>query len=94
MLYGQPCEPILKGARVVRDLRPHFWIETLLATITGVAFIATLVFPAWIEELLGVEPDAGSGIFEWAIVVLCAALTVSFSLLARREWSRARYAPP
>ena len=50
--------------------------------------IATMLFPEWIEELTGKEPDAGSGALEWIITgaVLVAALISA--LLARRDARR------
>ena len=60
----------------------------VLAVINAVLGIATMLFPEWIEELTGVEPDAGSGALEWIITgaVLVAALISA--LLARRDARR------
>jgi hypothetical protein len=46
----------------------------------------TLFWPRWIESLTGLEPDAGSGEAEWAIVILFAALALAVGLLARRDY--------
>jgi hypothetical protein len=42
-------------------LRRRLRIEVVLAVISAVLCVLTLVFPEWIEELTGLEPDAGSG---------------------------------
>jgi hypothetical protein len=41
----------------------------------------------WIEDLLGVSPDGGNGLFESLIVVLvvCAALLASFRAVRSRS---------
>ncbi|HTQ19586.1 hypothetical protein [Mycobacterium sp.] len=74
---------------MLRKARVRFWIEVILAAVTAALLLLTLISREWIEEVFGVEPDAGSGALEWAIVVALAVATVAFSLLARAEWKRA-----
>ena len=74
---------------MLRKARVRFWIEVILAMVTAALLLLTLISREWIEEVFGVEPDAGSGALEWAIVVALAVATVAFSLLARAEWKRA-----
>jgi hypothetical protein len=71
-----------------RKVRVRFWVESTLALVTVVLFVLTLVSREWIEELFGVEPDAGSGSLEWAIVAAFGVASIAFSLLARAEWKR------
>ena len=73
---------------MLRKARVRFWIEVILATVTAALLLLTLISREWIEEVFGIEPDAGSGALEWAIVIALAVATVAFSLLARAEWKR------
>lgn len=36
----------------------------------------TIMFPRWIETVLGVDPDQGSGLLEVLILVVCAAVVL------------------
>ena len=73
---------------MVRRVRVRFWVEVALAVSTAALLLLTLISREWIEEIFGVEPDAGSGALEWALVVVLGAATVIFSLLARKELRR------
>lgn len=46
--------------------------------------------PDWIETAIGLDPDAGSGSLEWALVFLPAAIAAAGALAAYRKWSHAR----
>jgi uncharacterized membrane protein YedE/YeeE len=60
-------------------------IEIVLAAVLGVATILTAVWPDWIEELFGFDPDGGNGTAEWGIVVVLAVATIAVAALARRD---------
>jgi len=75
------------------QLRNRFWAEAVLASVTGVLAVVTLISREWIELLTGWDPDNGSGLLEWAIVLVLAASTLLFSLLARAEWRQAAAGP-
>ncbi|HKR70579.1 MAG TPA: hypothetical protein VJT16_17195 [Streptosporangiaceae bacterium] len=60
-------------------------IEVVLAAVLGIATILTAVWPDWIEELFGFDPDGGNGTIEWWIVVAFAVATVAVAALARRD---------
>lgn len=74
---------------MTRHLRPRFWAETALGTLTGVLFVLTLLWPDWIETVFHVDPDNQSGSLEWLIVGVLGATTLIFFVLARTEWRRA-----
>jgi hypothetical protein len=72
-----------------RNLRGRFWLEVVLAIATAALAVITLISREWIEVVFQVDPDRGSGLLEWAIVVALAVATVAFGLLARAEWRQA-----
>jgi hypothetical protein len=72
----------------LRTSRSLLYIELTLATALAALFLLTLVSRDWIEEVFGVEPDAGSGALEWAIVAGLAILAIALALGARHEWRR------
>ena len=59
-------------------------LELLLAGVFGLAAIATIIWPTWIENLTGADPDQGSGEAEWWLVILLGSAAVVAALLARR----------
>ena len=65
-------------------------IRLVLALLSALLFLVTLIWHDWIELVFGVEPDQGSGAVEWLLVALTALGAVVFGLLARAEWMRAR----
>lgn len=71
-----------------QQLRPLFWIEALLALGNAILLVMTVLWKDWIEIVFDVDPDAGSGALEWAIVAITLLLTIAFLALARSEWRR------
>lgn len=63
-------------------------MPTALAVVSGLLAALTVISPEWIEAILGVDPDGGNGIAEWAVVGICGLVAVTCSLLARVEWRR------
>jgi hypothetical protein len=76
-----------------QHLRQRFWIETALAIASAALLVITLAWKDWIEIVFRVDPDAGSGALEWAIVAVAVCSTLVFAALARTEWRRARPQP-
>lgn len=75
---------------MMRDVRLRGRIEAILATLSGLLFLLTLVWPDWIEKVFGADPDQHSGVLEWVVVGVALCATITFSLLARAEYRRAR----
>ncbi|MFH8384159.1 ABC transporter permease [Kitasatospora sp. NPDC018058] len=67
---------------------PRFWLETVLGALSGLLFLITVVWPAWIETVFGLDPDAGNGAAEWLVVAATAVVTAVCALGARIEWRR------
>jgi hypothetical protein len=70
----------------------RFWVEAVLAAVTGVLGLLTLVWREWIEAVFGVSPDGGDGSLEWAIVLVLFTASLTFTSVARAE-RRRRIAP-
>ncbi len=73
-------------------LRMRFWFETVVAIVTGILFVITLVWHDWVEIIFNVDPDQGSGLLEWSIVAALLVVTIVLFVLARYEWRKARTA--
>jgi hypothetical protein len=76
------------GAQMVRKVGTRFWIESVLAAVTSILFLVTLVWREWIEAVFKVDPDGGDGSLEWAIVGVLFAASATLSVMARAEWRR------
>jgi hypothetical protein len=72
----------------MKRLRVRLRIEVVLAVISAALCVLTLVFPVWIEELTGLEPDAGSGALEWVIAGVFLVAAVVSAVLGRRDYRR------
>jgi hypothetical protein len=68
-------------------------IELVLASIGAVLTVVTLIWPTWIETLVGTSPDAGDGSVERWFALGWLVATVVFAVLARRDWRRIAEAP-
>jgi hypothetical protein len=73
-------------------LRWRFWFEAVMATVTSILFVFTLMQRDWIEIVFGVDPDSRSGALEWLIVGTLLIVTVTLFILASYEWRRMRTA--
>ena len=69
-------------------IRRRLHVEVVLAGISIALGVLTLVFPEWIEELTGLEPDAGSGALEWIIAGVFLVGAVVATVLARHDYRR------
>ncbi len=70
----------MKSARAAM----HTW-EGALSLVAFAILAATIANPTWIERAFHLDPDAGSGLAEWAVVATWF-LIAGFS--GRRAWRR------
>jgi hypothetical protein len=68
--------------------RRRFWLETGIATGTGIGLVLTLIGKDWIEIVFGVDPDQGNGTLERLIVGTLVMATITLFTLAGYEWRR------
>ncbi len=80
--------PSDRSATRARTPRIRFWLEACLGVISAALLLLTLLKPDWIEAVFGIDPDAGNGSVEWAIVGVLFVATIAASALARLEWRR------
>jgi hypothetical protein len=73
-----------------QTLRYRFWLESILALLSGALGIVTIFWQDWIETLFGVDPDGGNGTAEWLIVLILLLLASVLAVRARLEWRRAQ----
>jgi hypothetical protein len=73
-----------------RGPRRRFWVETGLTAAALFLAVVTIVSPQWIEMIIGLDPDAGSGATEWAVASILLMVAAGNAVLAGVEWHRAR----
>jgi hypothetical protein len=73
---------------VNRNLRGWFWIESVLAFVSGLLCLITPISPDWIELVSGWDPDQHNGSVEWFIAAALLVVCVVMITLARIEWRR------
>jgi hypothetical protein len=77
-----------------RKLRTRILLQTIFAATGVVLSLLTIVWPEWIEALVGVEPDAGSGALEWIIALGLLGAAAILALSARRGRQRLKALTP
>jgi hypothetical protein len=75
-------------------VRIRFWLEAAVAVASLGLWVATLVWPEWIELIFHVDPDEGSGSLERALTILLPAIGFAVSFVTAREWRRDRDVVP
>jgi hypothetical protein len=70
--------------------RKRLALEVGLAILSVLLFVATPLWPEWIEIVFGVDPDNGNGSIEWLIMELTAISAVVAIFLACADWRRLR----
>jgi hypothetical protein len=66
--------------------------EAFLSVLFVFVGVLTALWPAWIEGLTGLDPDAGSGALEWTVVGLCLLCALGTMFHARRRYRLVRAA--
>lgn len=69
-------------------MRWRFYVEVGAGVITTALFLATLLYPDWIETLFRIDPDNASGWLERLVVGGLLVMTIALLSLARREWRK------
>lgn len=69
-------------------LRWRFYVEAGAGAITMALFLATLLYPEWIEALFRIDPDNASGWLERLMVGGLLVMTIAMLSLVRREWRK------
>ncbi len=64
--------------------------EFALAIASAALFLGVVLRPDWIEILFGMDPDAGTGMLEWAIAGIPFALALLSGVLAVGDRRRVR----
>ena len=73
-------------------LRLRFWPEATVATLCAVCALLRLFVRGWVEIVTGLDPDRGSGSFEWLIVLGLGLAAALLGVAARHEWRLSRAA--
>lgn len=63
-------------------------VELALFTVFAALAVITLVWPSWIESLVGLSPDAGAGTTEWWLVGAFGAAALMAGVRAWQHHAR------
>jgi hypothetical protein len=79
-----------REATVKLSFTTRFLLQSAAFGTSAALFGLTLVWPTWLELLFHLDPDHGSGRFEWWILFASLVASLWFAALARGEWRRMR----
>ena len=65
-------------------LRRRYRLQVILGIACVILTAAAVILPVWVEEFTGLEPDGGSGEFEWILALIPGLLSIAFGALAYR----------
>jgi hypothetical protein len=63
--------------------RWRFNLETAFAVLSGACAVLTLFWPAWLELVVGWDPDHGHGAVEWMIIAVFFVVALVLGLPPR-----------
>lgn len=64
--------------------------EAGVAATLSLFAVLTAFHPNWIELSFGIDPDSGSGMTEWMLILVPAIIAIACATFAYRKWSSAR----
>jgi hypothetical protein len=67
-----------------------FWVQAFFALLAALLCALSVVRRDWIEAILGVDPDGGSGVVELTLTTSLFVSAVLFGYFARRFWRKTR----
>ena len=70
--------------------RLRFGRDLAIAIAATVLGVVTLISREWIEIVFRFDPDHGSGVLEWSIVLALFAIATAAALAAHLDWRRPR----
>jgi hypothetical protein len=73
-----------------RPVLLQIWMQAVCAVLAAALGEATLVRRDWIEAVLGIDPDRGSGGLERALVLGLFVAAATLAIQAARGWLRLR----
>jgi DMSO/TMAO reductase YedYZ heme-binding membrane subunit len=73
---------------MLRSRGARFWLETVVALLSGILGVLSVFWRDWIERVTGWDPDRHTGSVEWAIIAALLIVSVAMALRARSEWQR------
>src|SRR5437773_10449803 len=74
-----------RGTALMMRSQGRFWLELSSAAMSVVTLVLAIVWRDWIETVLGINPDGGSGSLEWLVVGSIVASGIVWWALARRD---------
>jgi hypothetical protein len=69
-----------------RGLRRRWWLEVALTAASAAVVLASLIWPTWVEHLVGIPPDGGSGELSSLVALTALATAILGAWSSHRAW--------